>query len=401
MRPRVLHLARNYPNSVFPTLGLWTQRLVIAASASSDPVVVAPVPYAPPLLPIETLAQFRAVERQRRDGDVEVRHPRFPAGPGMLLHRFEARLTLPPVRRTVEALQRQRPFDLIHAHFIYPEGVIAASLGRRFGVPVISTEQAAWRPWLDTQPSVRSQVVRILPAIQRLLPVSGWLAGNIAETVPNPPPMEILHNVVDEETFSAALAGEPRDPDQILFVGLVRRVKGLDILVRALARLVARRPRLRLLVLGGAFYRAYQRDHDEVRRIAGELGVATSITFGGEASPREVSAAMRRSALLVVPSRRETFSAVTVESLASGTPVVATRCGGPEEILTPETGLLVPPEDPDALAAAIDDVLDRTESFDPATLREYALSRFGRAVAATRLATIYDQVLRDRRSPET
>ncbi len=399
-RPHVLHLARNYPNNVLPTLGLWTQRLVAASCCSADPTVIAPVPYAPPLINVESFARFRRVGRQGLEGEVEVYHPRVPTGPGQLLHRFEAAMSFVPIRRLGDRLHRRHKFDLIHAHFIYPDGVIAARLGRRYGIPVVSTEQAAWRPWLDDYRAVSRQVFRALPAIDLLLPVSRWLQRNIAEVVGDGAKTEVVYNVLDESTFSAPAPGEQRDPDQILFVGLVRRVKGLDILVRAFARLAARRPALRLLALGAAFYRGYQRDHQEVRRLVEELGVGPRVRFAGEATPAEVAAAMRRSALLVVPSRRETFSAVTVEALASGTPVVATRCGGPEEILTHETGRLVPIDDPEALAAAIEDVLETRHRFDPAALRSYALSRFGRQEAASHLAEIYARVLSARR-PQT
>ena len=159
----------------------------------------------------------------------------------------------------------------------------------------------------------------------------------------------VVHNVVDEATFRPSEADGSWDPDQILFVGVIRHAKGLDILVRAFATLAPRLPALRLLVVGGAFYRGYQRDEAEVHKLVGELGLASHIRFAGQSSPAEVAAAMRRSALLVVPSRRETFSAVTAEAIASGTPVVATRCGGPEDIITPENGRLVPPEDPEAM----------------------------------------------------
>lgn len=119
---------------------------------------------------------------------------------------------------------------------------------------------------------------------------------------------------------------------QLLFVGLIRHMKGLDVFfLRALASLIVKRPEFRLLVVGAAFYRSYQKDQEAVQRLAVELGIADRIRFAVELSPREVAETMRRSAVLVVQSRRETFSAVTAEAIACGTPVVATRCGGPEE----------------------------------------------------------------------
>jgi glycosyltransferase involved in cell wall biosynthesis len=102
---------------------------------------------------------------------------------------------------------------------------------------------------------------------------------------------------------------------------------------------------------------------------------------------------MRHSALLVVPSRRESFSSVTAEAIACGTPVVATRCGGPEEIITAMTGRLARPEDPQDLAGAIEQVLDHRSGYDPAHLHRHIVSRFGTEAIGRRLSAIYAQAL--------
>lgn len=299
----------------------------------------------------------------------------------------------PTIRSLADRLHKERRFDLIHAHFIYPEGVLAARLGLRHGIPVVTTEQAVWRPWFDEYPAVRVQVLRALPSIRLVLPVSTWLERNIIDAVGGRVFTQVLHNVVDETTFSPAEVENCWDPNQILFVGLIRRVKGLDILIRAFAALAPRRPTLRLLVVGGAFYRGYQRDEADVRRLVGELGLENRIHFAGQSSPSDVVAAMRRSALLVVPSRRETFSAVTAEAIASGTPVVATRCGGPEDIITPQNGRLVPLEDPEALAHAIEEMLQLRPRFNRWAMHRDMVDRFGMAAAAARLAETYKGVL--------
>jgi glycosyltransferase involved in cell wall biosynthesis len=389
-KPRVLVLARNYPNNAFPTLGLWTERLVQASRRVAAPTVVAPVPYAPPLLPGASLKRFRAVERSAEREGVAVHHPRIPAGPGQLLHAIDARLAYPSVCRAVTALQRVTPFDVIHAHFIYPEGVIASRIGAELGIHVVSSEHAMWRPWLDRHPAVRRQVERALPGIARLTAVSEALRASILDLFGDAVPVDVIPNVVDERVFAAPGPDDQRDPCHLLFVGLIRHVKGLDVLVRALGHLLPEFPDLRLSVAGGSFYRAYERDARDVRALVDALGLSNRVKFLGEVAPADVAALMRRSAMLVVPSRRETFSLVTAEALASGTPVVATRCGGPEEILTDDTGQLADVDDPAALALAIERVLTRT--FDRPALRRYAVDRFGSEAAADRLGRLYERV---------
>lgn len=391
--PRVLALSRNFPNPEFPTLGLWARRLVDAARPVSDIRVIAPVPWIPPLVPGRLAPRFRAVPGVEAPDGLPVLHPRVPVTPGSRLHAWESRIQYPRIRHAADRLREEWRFDLIHAHFIYPDGVMAARLGQRYGIPVITTEHALWEPWLDDWPGVRRQVMESLDGISMITSVSTAVHRSVLSKIGSETPTAILPNVVDEAVFSPPEAGATRDPDLLLFVGAVRHVKGLDVLVRALGLLVPDRPKLRLLVIGEAFYGQWKRDEDAVKELCRELGLEDQVVFAGRAEPPEVADAMRRAALLVVPARRESFSAVAAEALACGTPVVSTRCGGPEDFISDEVGALVDREDPGALARAIDATLERRSRLDPAVLRSTAVERFGRESATRRLGELYHRVL--------
>ena len=393
-KPRVLVVARTFPNSQFPTLGVYTQRLVDASALVASPVVIAGVPYVPPGIMWGHLRRFRAVEREQRRGAYMVAHPRILVGPGQLVHDFDARLAYPAIRKAALRVAREHSPDLIHGHFIYPDGVIAARLGRELGIPVVVSEHSVWQQWFARHPRVRAQVKRALPDIARLTAVSEALRKDMTPFVNGAVPIDVLPNVVDDDTFAPPAPGSTAaDPNQLLFVGTIRRVKGLDVLVRAMAQLTTRRPAIRLTVVGGAFYRAYARDERDVRALVSDLGLDDRIRFLGERSPAEVAHAMRESTMLVVPSRRETFSLVTAEALACGLPVVATRCGGPEEIVTPNVGQLVAVDEVGALAEGIESVLDNRARYPVSTLREWAVTQFGRDVAATRIGALYARAL--------
>jgi glycosyltransferase involved in cell wall biosynthesis len=102
---------------------------------------------------------------------------------------------------------------------------------------------------------------------------------------------------------------------------------------------------------------------------------------------------MQESAVLVLPSRHESLGMVLVEALACGTPVVATRCGGPEDIVDDDVGLLVPPEDPAALADGLAQTLGALDRYEPAVLRERTLARFGSRAISERLSALYREAL--------
>jgi glycosyltransferase involved in cell wall biosynthesis len=300
------------------------------------------------------------------------------------------------MRRIVGQIRREFPFDLIHAHFTYPDGVVAAMLGRVYGIPTVITEHVLWLPWIRREPLVRRQAAWAVSACDAHLSVSDAVRRHVADVVGPAVPrsrLRIVPNVVEERLFAARPPELPRIPGQILFVGVVRAAKGMDVLLHALAELRQQRPDARLVVVGDPFYRAYQKEAERLQALADQLGVADIVRNMGGQPPSEVARLMAESSVVVLPSRRESFGSVLIEAMACGTPVVATRCGGPEEVVTPEVGLLVPPEDRSALTAALVYVLDHPHAYDPATLRRSALDRFGPAVVARRLADQYVEVL--------
>lgn len=396
-RPRVLVLARSYPNTAIPLNGLWTRGLVRCAAAVAEVKVISPVPYVPPLPASDSLEPYgrqRRVPRRSWDGPIETLHPRMLVGPGYSTRPVEAAAYAAAALGAARRLRATFPFDVIHAHFGYPDGVAGVALGRRHGVPVVISEHIPWLDWMHTPSLVRRQTLWAARNCAALAPVSRYVSATIAELLgPGHSTPEPITPVVDGRVFDLAPAGSRRG-DQVLFAGAVRHVKGVDVLVEALGRLRRRRPAVRLVLAGDPFFRTYRRESDAVLERAGVLGVRDCIDVIGGQPPEAVARLMGESAVLVVPSRAESFSAVSIEALACGTPVVATRCGGPEEIVTPEVGRLVRCEDPVELAEGLAAVLDDPGRYDPAALRRYALERYGADVAERRLAALYDSVLR-------
>jgi glycosyltransferase involved in cell wall biosynthesis len=393
-KPRVLVLSRNYPNSVFPTLGLWAEGVVHLTSRFAHVKVISPVPYCPPLPGIpENFARFRGVERHRRDGEIEVFHPRIVVPPGSMFHGTEHWPYYLRVAPLAKALRREFPFDLIHAHFTYPDGWVAAKLGQRYGVPVIITEQAAWRPWMDNAPRVLRHALWAARHCAFHIAISRSHRETITHFTGETPRLKLIPDAVDGSVFTLPQAGHQRIPNQLLLVGAIRHVKGADILARALRILTDRGRDLRLVHVGESFYGGWRRDFEEFQRLVNELGLAPRVEYAGKKATPELVRYMQASALLVLPSRRESLGLVLAEALACGTPVVSTHCGGPEDIVTDDVGVLVPPEDPDALANGIERVLNRREEYDAGRLRAHALENFGFDSVAERLSATYQEAL--------
>jgi glycosyltransferase involved in cell wall biosynthesis len=97
--------------------------------------------------------------------------------------------------------------------------------------------------------------------------------------------------------------------------------------------------------------------------------------------------------VFVLASRDETFGVVVVEAMASGLPVIATDCGGPREIITKETGILVEKENPGELARAIVSMSENLGSYNKSTIRKYALEKYGRKAFVERVDQLYQNVV--------
>jgi rhamnosyl/mannosyltransferase len=191
------------------------------------------------------------------------------------------------------------------------------------------------------------------------------------------------------EAQAAALRQEFGSP-LLLFVGKLRHYKGLDVLIRALQDV----PNARLLVIGnGPLEAAWQ-------QLARATGLQERVIFWGERSDPELVAAYHAADLFVLPStnRAEAFGIVQIEAMACGTPVICTELHTGTSYVNRdgETGLVVPPNDPPALAAAISRLLgdDATRGRMAAAARARAQTVFAQEVMHDKTLALYTEILR-------
>lgn len=378
---RVLMLSRSYPSAVFPNLGLWVERPTAFMNdrPGVDVTVVSPQPYCPPLPDVGALRQYsrfrNIVEREVWSG-VPVVRPRYLAGPGRSTYALESRAYMLGIRKEVERLHSEAPIDVIHAHFIYPEGATARHLAARYGIPFVVSEHAPWTPEWFASKAVRQESLAAGRAASTVMAVSGYILSSITGWLGSDTPLTVVPEGVDGAMFRAD-ASQPYEPDQILFVGWPNFNKGVDVLLDAMKLIHERGQPGRLQLVGGSYYRGTRLMEQQLKAYADSLMLGPRVAFVGPRSHAEVAQLMARAAVVVLPSRMEAFGTVLAEALACGTPVVATRCGGPEDFVTPAVGRLVPVGDPGALANALVAVLEERPRFDPQALRRYALERFG------------------------
>jgi glycosyltransferase involved in cell wall biosynthesis len=279
--------------------------------------------------------------------------------------------------------------DVIHAH-VYGAGVPAAVIGARSGVPVVLTEHFSGVAQRSLSRVEGRKARYAYNHAARVLPVSRFLEEAVRSYGVDAS-FEIVPNVVDASLFFPpdVECREAKAASRLLFVGSLepQQYKGFPTLLRALEHLSGRRRDWQLDVIGDGPERS------PYEAAAAALGLRDSVMFHGPQPKTVVAKMMRAADLLVQPSRMETFGTVIVEGLASGLPVVATMAGAIPELVDVYDGKLVPPDDPVALATALDETLEELDAFDRRAIADAARARYSAAAVGKQLSRIYDAVV--------
>ncbi len=279
--------------------------------------------------------------------------------------------------------------DIIHAHVVFPGGWVAVNLGREYAIPVVLTEHSG--PFsVHLKSEYQRRLVReTLTNVNRNIAVSPALAREI-QAFCNLAKIEVVGNVIRTEFFvplKDALQSSSHSRTRFLSVALLVKEKGMHYLIEAMHLLVQRgNTSFELIVAGDGPARPMLEGMVKV------LGLSDRCRFLGLLNQQEVKHWMQQCDVFVLPSLGETFGVVLGEAMACGKPVITTRSGGSEFIMTQETGLFVDVANPVALAEIMDIFISRRVTFKPDVIRQSISERFGEKAFLQNISAIYEQV---------
>ena len=290
-------------------------------------------------------------------------------------------------------IARRHRVDVIAAH-LYGSAVYASILGRLLSIPIVTVLHgqtdvssadrfASWKAAIVRRGSRR--VIFVSDRLKEELARRLALAPSQCVTIPNGVDTTAFRRLPDRSL--RAELGLPGDAVLIGAIGNIRAPKAYDVLLRAARVLVDRVPRARLVIAGDEA-NALGR---ELLRLRDDLGLQRHVMFLGLRS--DVARILNNLDVYVLSSHTEGFSIACIEAMACGIPVVATRSGGPDEILAGDTGLLVPTNDPAALARAVESILTSTALANRLTAS--ALDRVQQEYSLGSMLARYEQVLSD------
>jgi glycosyltransferase involved in cell wall biosynthesis len=339
---KVLTFTTLYPNNVWPNHGIFIkERMTHFSKLDGCKVkVVAPVPYFP-RIKLGRRWLFSQIARQEIIEGLEVYHPRYFMTPkvGMVFYGLMMFMSALPVLKKI-----QMDFDLIDAHYVYPDGFAAVLLARAFNKPVVVSARGSDINLYMRFPLIRKLLAYTLLRSERVIAVSQDLKEAIARLGVPKGKVAVIPNGVDSNKFHPFPKEEARrklglpDGKILLSVGNLTPNKGFDLLVGALKILLegeSHEQSVRLVIIGEGVYRK------KLEEMINSLRLVQHVRLAGAVPHEDLYLWYSAADLFCLASSQEGCPNVILEAMACGTAVVATNVGGIPEIVTSEQlGLL-------------------------------------------------------------
>ena len=274
--------------------------------------------------------------------------------------------------------------DVIHAHSFFPAGIVAVWLGKKYGIPVVVTEHNSLVLKGSLHPTRVGLLKETVENSAAFVCVSQALKKSVVKLTGTKKFIEVIPNLVD----SRFRYREKSTKDMFTYSSIGNLIAGkrFDLTLKAFARVRERVSNAQLIVVGGGVLRA------SLEQMAMKLNIADFVEFKGVLSRDEVADVLSQSDVFVLPSDFETFGVVYIEALASGVPIVATRNGGAEAIVSDDNGILTDIGDEDELYNAMLDIYDNYDRYDLKSISKACKEIYGEDSIGKKLSMLYERI---------
>lgn len=279
--------------------------------------------------------------------------------------------------------------DVIHAQSGLWAGAAAARISKTFSIPYVLTEHFSgfrrdaifpWRWPLVKEGYRHAAGIAAVSTDLKCSIVDNDLASSTS--------VEIHPNLANCSYFTPPPSPRPSPPPfRFVTVAHLKLLKNVGGLIQAFAELASNGNEAMLNIVGDG------PEREALEQTSQELGIADRVSFRGKLNRESVRSALWNAHAFVLPSRHETFGVVLLEAMATGLPVISTACGGPEDLVTPDTGLLVPAENTEALADALREMRNHWSEFDAEDIRQQVVDQYGPEPFVRRTRLLYRRAL--------
>ena len=392
---KILTLTTLYPNAVTPHHGVFVENRLraIAASSGVEFRVIAPVPWFPfPHRAFGRYGAYRRVPARETRFGIDIEHPRYFLPPKIGMHYAPDGLERAFLLCAEQYRQDGFDFDIIDAHYLYPDGVAATRVARRLDVPVTLTARGSDVTQLPKYSRPRKQIMEAIYNAAQVVCVAEALKRELVLLGAPEEKITVLRNGVDMTTFSERDRARTRQELAIgeapLFVSVGHLIarKGHDVAIKTMTRL----PEAHLLIIGTGPARA------DLEKLSRNLGVSDRVRFLGAVAHEDLPGFYSAADALILASTQEGWPNVLLEAIACGAPAVAAPVGGCAEVIgDAAAGVVAQSRSPDDFADALKTVL--SAPFSRADRRRYA-EKFSWEDTAAKQTKLYCEVSERRSS---
>jgi teichuronic acid biosynthesis glycosyltransferase TuaC len=388
---KILTFSTLYPNDQFPSHGIFVETRLRHLLKNFDGVstrVVAPVPWFPSANPrFGRYARLAQISQAEIRHGIDITHPRYLQIPKFGMNsapRFLARASLPVLKKLISD---GFDFDIIDAHYYYPDGVAAVILGRQLGKPVVITARGTDINLIPKFPKPRAKILEAARQAAASITVCEALKTELERLGAEASKIVALRNGVDLELFHPIDRAQARlrlgwTQKTLLSVGHLIERKGHHLVIEAMREL----PDYRLAVIGSG------EEEAALHELSKSMNVSERVDFIPSIKQSELKTYYGAADGLVLASSREGWANVLLEAMACGTPVVATSIWGtPEVVKSREAGILIPERTAAAIAKGVEDLF--ADYPDHSATRRYAESFNWRETSARQMA-LFESVLK-------
>ena len=280
-------------------------------------------------------------------------------------------------------------FDLIHALVGYPSGIIAKELSKDLKIPYLITEVMGPFPFPQLRNKDGSIWQPLLSAYQNSnLNIADGKLKLVSMQNEGIHHLKYIPNFINEEQFFIKKNSDKEIVRKFHFFTLGGFVpgKGIDILLRAIA-LLENNEHFHFVIGGGGPLKK------TLIKLTQELKISHLIEWHDHLDREQAIAQYHRCDAFVLPSKHESFGIVYVESLFCGKPVIATRCGGPEEFINEDNGILCTVDDEVQLANALNHLKNNIINYDSEKIRNWAVKKYGSKYICAEILSCYKDLL--------
>ncbi|PCI48668.1 MAG: hypothetical protein COB49_05800 [Alphaproteobacteria bacterium] len=348
---RVLTFTSLYPNKIQPQHGIFVKQRMdyFDRIEGTSRKVIAPVQYFP-LLGRNKNSRFRQynqIPQAEQQGDIPLYHPRYMTIPGTNLINVANAMMKAADRILPEIYGTAETFDLIDGHYLYPDGVAACLLAKKYAKPLILTARGSDINFWMEQEAHKKDILQAIDYAHKVICVSQALKERLIRHGVPKDKLIVIMNGVNRTIFKAQ---DKNKGEYLLTVGNLVPLKGHEYILRSLTEL----PGEMLTIIG-----AGELD-TPLRQLAKELNISDRVSFLSHIPHKELPACYAKAKCTILMSSMEGMPNVILESLACGTPVIATNVGGIPEVVTKDNGILLTERTSEALTEALKTALHRS-----------------------------------------